>query len=287
MKINKFVLLVCCIANLPLRLYCQDFDSTFYSIEDAIKEPTKVKTLNLPSKSYKKIPQEVFLFPHLEVLYLDNNDIRSIPNDIIKLTKLNTLILSHNNLRYVSSKLKELKHFKYLDLSDNNLSKVPFEISSLKYLETIILDNNSITDCSFKSRNIKKIIANFNKITSINGSFFSQYPNLQVLSLISNRIKKLPDNIRSAKNLKHLNLSNNQLQFIPEMLLELDNLEILRLGKNRITEIPTKLYDSKIKLVILSENPIPVSKIKNRLFSENGKQIIIQEILEGYEYLPE
>jgi Leucine-rich repeat (LRR) protein len=50
------------------------------------------------------------------------------------------------------------------------------------------------------------------------------------------------------------------------MLLELDNLEILRLGKNRITEIPAKLYDSKIKLVILSENPIPVGKIKNRIF---------------------
>jgi Leucine-rich repeat (LRR) protein len=67
---------------------------------------------------------------------------------------------------------------------------VPFEISSLKYLETIILNNNSITACSFTSKSIKKIIANFNKITSINGSFFSQYPNLQVLSLISNRIKK-------------------------------------------------------------------------------------------------
>lgn len=116
MKISKIILLVYSIINFPSRLYCQSFDSTFYSIEDAITVPKQVKVLYLTSKSYKKIPKEIFLFPHLEVLNLDNNDIRSIPNDIIKLTKLNTLILSHNNLRNVSLKLRELKNFRYVDI---------------------------------------------------------------------------------------------------------------------------------------------------------------------------
>jgi len=145
------------------------------SLQDALVDPERVRSLNLKGKGLENIPEEVALLTYLESLDLSNNFIGEIKYDQFKLSNLRELrlagnpsfngmffkgigdafpnlerlILNNCNINYISEDLAELKYLKELNLSNNAVKFLPSEISIISGLENINLDNNDLTDTYF------------------------------------------------------------------------------------------------------------------------------------------
>ena len=74
--------------------------------------------------------------------------------------------------------------------------------------------------------------------------------NLKYLSLSSNYIKEIPEDIGQLNNLQILNLDSNHLTKLPKGLCKLINLNELRLQHNYITELPNE-FGQLVNLNIL------------------------------------
>ena len=95
-----FFLFVGC--NLTL---AQQADSVYTSLEEAIKNKTSVKYLQLNRKHLKAIPPEIFEMINLEELDLSKNKITEIPNEISQLKRLKKLNVSQNKLQALPSSI--------------------------------------------------------------------------------------------------------------------------------------------------------------------------------------
>jgi hypothetical protein len=107
-----------------LQSYSQCSNCT--SIEEALKDPQKVKTIKINPWQHKitleSLPNSIGEFVNAEVIYLSDHNISSIPNTIGNLQKL-----------------------KELSFSGCQLTELPDELFSLKNLNELILLNNQFT----------------------------------------------------------------------------------------------------------------------------------------------
>lgn len=95
-----------------------------------------------------RIPAELVVLEHLEVLSLEGNELTGpIPPELGDLTRLERLGLSGNTLTGpIPPDLGNLAALKYLDLSYNDLTgPVPPEIGNLDSLGTLYLHDNELT----------------------------------------------------------------------------------------------------------------------------------------------
>lgn len=91
---------------------------TYYSMEEALQEPSKVTVLDLAMQSPTKLT--------------------TLPPEIGKLTNLECLDISFNRISTLPMEMKELKKLKKLNLSGNRyLSKVPEVLKEMPWLEEI------------------------------------------------------------------------------------------------------------------------------------------------------
>lgn len=100
---------------------------TYYSIEEALSEPSKVKVLDLAMQSPVKLT--------------------TLPPEIGKLTSLECLDASFNRISTLPAEMKNLKNLKVLNLSGNRyLAKLPEVIKEIPNLE--VLDVRNIPEWS-------------------------------------------------------------------------------------------------------------------------------------------
>ena len=93
---------------------------TYYSLEEALKEPLKVKVLDLAMQSPTKLT--------------------TLPASIGKLINLECLDVSFNRISSLPPEMKNLKKLKTLNLSGNRyLAKLPEVIKEITCLETLNL----------------------------------------------------------------------------------------------------------------------------------------------------
>ena len=217
----------------------------------------------------------------LEVLFICNNRIKEIPDNISNLENLHYLNMSKNNISNISNKLKKCKKLKKLCLSFNLITKIEF-ICKIKFLENIFLSNNQISEIPnniYNLENLAYLNLSGNKIVILPKEFVKctklkklclsnnsiknleticKIKGLEKLSLVSNQISVIPDNIYSMENLESLDLSKNNIFCIPEELNKCKKLKFLYLNKNKIDRIPIKLFSMLCNLDLLDirENPI-------------------------------
>lgn len=84
-----------------------------------------------------------------------------------------------------------------------------------------------------------------------------QLVNLQVLNLSENKLKTLPEEIKSLRYLEVLSLYRNKLKYLPIEFRELSSLSALYLGRNKLTAIPVWVGGiGKLRRLDISMNPI-------------------------------
>lgn len=94
---------------------------TYYSLEEALKDPEKVTVLDIAMQDPKltSLPVEIALLVNLECLDLSFNQISKLPDELKSLQKLKVLNLAGN--RYMANfpdVLKELPLLETVDLTE-------------------------------------------------------------------------------------------------------------------------------------------------------------------------
>ena len=114
-----------------INVFAQD---TFYSLEEALEHPEKVKRLILKRKKIETIPKEILQLHNLEELDLTGNRLSSLPDEIQGLKKLKKLNLSRNRFHEFPGILVSMYWLQYLDLWDNEIEHVALGVEQMKGL---------------------------------------------------------------------------------------------------------------------------------------------------------
>jgi len=210
-------------------------DSIFYTMEDAIKAPLRVRQLNLESKHLKVLPSAVLTFTNLQALDISHNRISNLPDSLfIACLKLEELRYEGNDLTEIPSSVYR-SSLKLLDLSENHITVVPDQIGECKRLEELDMHANDITMLPTKHvilHHLKSLILSDNPLIKTGEWMFHQ-PRLQILFLDDTQLQQLDDSFCKATNLRLLNIEGNALKKLPDCVCHLKGLRIMMLGGNQ------------------------------------------------------
>lgn len=177
------------------------------SLQTAMKEPGKVKTLYLHRKRITKLPDRIGEMKELRVLYLYSNRLQTLPPEIGKLVKLEKLNLMFNRLDELPSSIGSLVKLEWLKLYKNNLRELPESLGNLKKLQLLNLRHNKLEGLPVsmgRLQLLEELLLDNNRLTSIPRSI-CQLKKLRTLSLRNNPLESLPSCIRNMPKLKRLN----------------------------------------------------------------------------------
>lgn len=178
----------------------------YFTLNEALENPTKVYKLNLSGKKINKLPEDFSKFTNLTYLDLSNNELKELPKDFSKLQNLKFLNLGLNNFESFPQIIFEMSLLQELFIFNNYITEIPKEINQLKYLQTF----------DFTSNYIKEIPAELLQVESLS----------EILGE-SNRIKELPIGFVNLKNLSTLLLGDNPINKISAEIYKLQNLKYL------------------------------------------------------------
>ena len=104
-----------------------------------------------------------------------------------------------------------------MDLSSLRLEQIPLEL---------------ICRCVTRGIRITEIDLSNNLLTTLTQHFCIFFPEIEVLEMRRNQLKKLPDNFGNLTSLRRLNLENNKIKRLPDSFANLVQLEWLNLSNN-------------------------------------------------------
>ena len=120
MKSIIFTLILLCTSS----IYAQCVDCN--SLEEALKEPTKVKTLKINGfmhEALEEVPASIGELVNLEILYLTDHEFTTIPKEI-----------------------GQLKALKEISLSGTQITELPEEFFGLSNLKEVLLMNTAMEE---------------------------------------------------------------------------------------------------------------------------------------------
>lgn len=89
-------------------------EGSYTSLEEALKNPTEVKSLNLCGKGLVTLPESIGKLVNLQRLNISSNNLTSLPKVLFTITKLNYLNVTSNKLKAIPSSISNLKTYKNL-----------------------------------------------------------------------------------------------------------------------------------------------------------------------------
>jgi len=234
--------------------------------EDAFRNLTLLKAIDLSRNSLKSIPQNTFRNLNLlQYINLAENNIKGgfyLPGNASKV-ELQHNRISLNDLKII---LKESKDFNFLDISGNpigpNLTSDTFAgFHKMVHLNMGGCGLQHIESRSFRAMNkLREINLVSNMLSRIEpGTFEGLSEDLLVLSLQNNGLTTIADGtFRRFRNLAQLRLDNNNLTTVPDLtgltvmiylgLLYNQFKDISRLGNSSIKELfAISLWDNQIE----------------------------------------
>lgn len=159
----------------------------------------------------------------------DLKDLKAIPEAIEYLSELEELYIRNcYNVRTLPNGIGHLQELKVLQINRVRLRTFPSSFDALRNLERLTVNGYALPN-----KMNWDALADLEQLSYLN------------LDVSLERIKKLPESIRSLQNLKQLSILNNKLEDLPMWLTELSKLEILDCGGNSFKDIPTAI--TKIK----------------------------------------
>lgn len=200
-------------------------------------ELTKLTTLKIEKEDLNSVPHEIGCLQNLVNLTIRSDRLKTVPSSIGSLRELNELRISGNNLRMLPSEIGKLEKLTGLAVYGERLTEVPPEICSIKNLEELIIIETSIASLPSEISNLSKI-----KTLIVNDSQLDSTVDFSWLAQLS--------------NLENLSLNTNNLTFIPDEVFDLHQLKKLEICETKIANIPDSIENLKylVKLII-SYNP--------------------------------
>lgn len=107
--------------------------------------------LDMGGQGLRAISVQLFNYPFLKKLYLNNNKLTTLPPAIGRLRGLTHLDLSVNELITLPPEVGMLVNLTSLLLFDNNLQTLPYELGSLYRLDMLGIEGNQSLDMNLKS----------------------------------------------------------------------------------------------------------------------------------------
>jgi Leucine-rich repeat (LRR) protein len=151
-------------------------------------------------------------------------------------------------------------------------------------LRTLRWERHAIQDASnLIGLNLTHLDIRSHTLVSLSDDLVASFTNLTTLNLTNGKLTALPDSFATLQQLRHLYLRNNKFTLIPEVLLSLIHLEsldlcfnsiegllderigemsslcALGLARNKITVLPNSLGRLKLKVLLLTGNPLEYS----------------------------
>ncbi|KAJ8674117.1 hypothetical protein QAD02_005379 [Eretmocerus hayati] len=220
--------------NSPLRSCSANSYPDKYAMRNA-------KLLSLVDKNLSRIPDELFedaTEAEVTCIDLSRNKLQELTYPLSKVTTVTDLKVSYNLLSELPDWLGEsLFRLRYLDLSKNNLTSLPDSIGCLNFLVELNISFNKfeeMPECVYKVVSLEILVANDNKMTSIDVPALSQLQQLANLDLSNNNIGFVPPELGNLVNLRNLSLNGNCFKQPRQATLMKGTEEILSYLRNRI-----------------------------------------------------
>lgn len=251
-----------------------DYNGNYDNLRLALKEPLKVKKLdlsyqgvwkyqrnltgkqelpsdigklknleefNLSLQDLKKLPAEFSKLINLKILDISYNDFDSFPNEIFACKKLDSLDLKLSQISYVPKEINQLQNLKKLVLDDNRLNSFPIAVTNLPELIDLSITNGNVNT-------IPKEIGRLTKLEKLDLGNFWNYSRKNVCDSL--------ENLSQLSNLKELNLEWTKIKSLPPEFSALKNLEVLNIKYNDFKEFPTvidKMPNLKLLIICYEE----------------------------------
>ncbi|XP_044530691.1 leucine-rich repeat-containing protein 7 [Gracilinanus agilis] len=220
----------------------------------------QLERLDLGNNEFSELPEVLEQIQNLRELWMDNNALQTLPGSIGKLKMLVYLDMSKNRIETVDLDISGCEALEDLLLSSNMLQQLPDSIGLLKKLTTLKVDDNQLTvlpnaignSAPSQAADTKKIRLPPASVAAISPQTLmeiSQNPGLKSLGNISVIW------IGSCKNVTVMSLRSNKLEFLPEEIGQMQKLRVLNLSDNRLKNLPfsfTKLKE--LAALWLSDN---------------------------------
>ena len=234
--------------------------------------PKSLKKIIINGINLKYVPVDVFNCILLEYLDISANNIYNISGDISNLKYLNYLNISSNPIKNLPEELGELIHLEYFNISKTFISTISTIFNHLVHLKELYANNCKIENIIGNiSKTIQKLNLSKNIITSI-PKYFSDFENLELLSLERNGIYEFEMCNAKLYNLKELYLQLNLFVNIPKWVYNCINLVTFNISGNNINyidnDIGRLIHLESLNLYsnILKTIPIEISNLKNLKF---------------------
>ncbi|MEA3497304.1 MAG: hypothetical protein U9R42_14850 [Bacteroidota bacterium] len=215
---------------------------------------SSIKSLKIVKiRGMKKIPDELTLLQTIKFLDLSYSDFNDCTRRLNRLDSLETLVLKNcRNIDYgtLFTKFSSLYKLKTLEIADNNISKLPQGLGRIKNLEKIIITASKLEFISsdiYRLFNLKSLSINFTPLINT---------------------EELIRSIYKIESLDTLDLSYCNLGFLPTNIEELKQISVLNLMANNLTSLPFAVTKTKIKKIIIKDNPIQeitISDLKKKM----------------------
>lgn len=221
-------------------------------------------TNKLELHGFETIPGDLIsTIPEVSIISISGNKICSIPPQLAACPWLVHLDLSKNQLSDLSplgGALLWANTLKLLDLGGNRFREVPIEVlAQLKCLETLNLMSNSVESlerCTWLPASLVHLELSHNQIEDMEDLVWSlalRCPNIQVLRVAQNRLKKIPLELGLflEGKLSKLDLQMNPQQALRHAVLERGCADQLSYLKNRMTK--EEVVESRKRFVALQD----------------------------------
>lgn len=196
----------------------------FDSLPESFGEMKNIEELDLSNLSLKKLPLSFSSLSNLKILDLSYNDFEAFPTQVYELKNLEVLNLKLSHLDTLPPGIGQLKKLRILILDDNKFNDFPFAVTELSNLEELSITSSNISTVPSEIMKLNKLrrldLSSFwsykhkNQISDI--SNLTSLTVLESLDLDWNKIERLPNNLCDLKNLKKLSLLSNPIKDIPE-----------------------------------------------------------------------
>jgi Leucine-rich repeat (LRR) protein len=154
--------------------------TTFKDLDQALKFPDSVITLDLSKEKLKVFPKDILKFNNIERLILSKNKLDSIP-DLSTLKNLTFLDLEKNKFTEINTNFAKLLQLEVLKLGLNEIETIPEFLISMKNLQVLDLWSNPITFFSDKLSEFPSL-----KVLDLSNIPFSKEEHKRVLEVFKN-----------------------------------------------------------------------------------------------------